>query len=115
MSNPEKPGRNPEIKDEHKGFIEEGIMRGHQAALEKGLKVGQLVYHPSDDCIYKLKSIENNIATVWIPAGTANNAEDIVKQFPYAELIDPKAAYKGSIEAKLETLDPPTTDPTKFH
>jgi hypothetical protein len=104
MSNPEKPKNNSIFSEEQKTeFIEKGFERAQQDAREKELKVGQLVCHPSDDCVYELKSVENGVATVWIPAGAAGNAEDIIKQFPYAELIDPKVAYRESKKAATES------------
>ena len=102
MSNPEKP----KLEKGTEEYFQEGLKRGHEAAKAEGLEIGELVYHPSDDCVYELKSVANGIATVWIPAGTANNSEAIIKQFPYTELLDPKAAYRGAMEAKAEDTFP---------
>ena len=113
MSNPEKPSNKPELEKGDEEYFKEGLKRGHEAAQTEGLEIGQLVYHPSDDRVYELKSVENGIAIVWIPAGIANNPEDIIKEFPYAELIDPKAAYRGAMEAKVEDTFPSILKPKK--
>jgi len=92
----EKP---PEKNDQ---FVQEGLMEGLRVARTEGLKVGDLVYHPSDDCVYMLKSIEGEVATVCIPVGSIGNESEIVKEFPYSELINPKAALHGAVEAKIK-------------
>lgn len=83
-------------------LAQEGMMEGLRVARTEGLNVGDLVYHPSDDCVYMLKSVEGDTAKVCIPAGSIGNEEEIVKEFPYSELINPKAALHGAIEAKIK-------------
>jgi hypothetical protein len=74
--------------------IKDSTLKGFEEALritqEKGLEIGQQVYHPSDDCVYQLFEINDGIATIGIPDG-------IKKQFPANELIDPKIAYSKTM------------------
>ena len=109
----EKPPKHDEL------HIQEGMMEGLRVARTEGLKVGDLVYHPSDDCVYMLKSIEGDIATVCLPAGTVGNDSEIIKEFPYKELINPKAALHGALEAKfkpaIEEALPFVKDPNEIN
>ena len=109
----EKPPKDDE------SHIQEGMMEGLRVAHNEGLKVGDLVYHPSDDCVYMLKSVNRDIATVCLPAGTAGNDSEIIKEFPYKELINPRAAARGALEAKfkptIEEALPSIKDPNQIN
>lgn len=106
-------------KKDHELYIQEGIMEGLRVARTEGLKVGDLVYHPSDDCVYMLKSVEGDTATVCLPAGTIGNNSEITKKFPYKELINPKAALHGALKAKfkpkIEKAFPSTKNPNEIN
>ncbi len=91
----EKPPNNNHL-------VQEGMMEGLRVARTEGLKVGDLVYHPSEDRVYMLKSVDGDTAIVHIPAGSIGNETEIVKEFPYSELINQKAALRGAIEAKIK-------------
>ncbi len=105
----EKP---PKDNDSH---IQEGMMEGLRVARTEGLNVGDLVYHPSDDCVYMLKSIDGNFATVSLPAGSVDNEFEITKKFLYEELINPKAAFHEAVDAKMRKTLAIKEDPNKIN
>lgn len=86
-----------EVSSEEKEEIYQiGIKRAQEIGKKEGLKIGQVVVHPSEDMAYELKKIIGGMALVWLPG-----QEETIKEFPLDELFDPNVARE---EAFQETV-----------
>jgi len=72
-----------------------------QQIARVGLKIGQVVAHPSDRFAYELRSIHGNTAIVGYNAEESPNGLPVEKKFPLNELFCPNVAED---EAKKLTV-----------
>lgn len=75
------------------------IKKAQEIAREEGLRIGQLVAHPSVDAMYELKEVDGNTAKVCAP-----NKEDTIREFPLDELFDPKRVMEIGRDASLHEI-----------
>lgn len=82
--------------------IREAVTQAQQFALKKPLRIGALVAHPNELVGFELRSVdEKGIATVGCPDPVTR--QDVIKQFPLAELFDPNVA--GDIAKGITVSD----------
>lgn len=88
----------------NKSFIEQGVKKAVAHARESGLKLGQIVAHPSDNLTYELIRVNGNTAVIGLTAKQSPTGEAIEKTFPLNELFDPNDAFRFALDAKSETI-----------
>lgn len=71
-------------------------------AQVNGLKVGQVVAHPSDPLAYDLIRIEGDMAVVGIPKENSHTGKAVEKNFPLNELFVLKDALDFALTAQDE-------------
>ena len=75
-----------------KECYEESIIEAQKSAERNGLAIGSIVAHPDDEFTYVLSEIRGKTAVVKIPAEFSETGKEIIKEFPFRELIDPRRA-----------------------
>ena len=82
-------------------LIQKGVARAQEIARANGLKIGDVVAHPSDKMTYELFSIDGDVANVSISAEASETGEEVKNQFPLNELFDPNVALNEAFKAKF--------------
>ncbi|MCC7004418.1 hypothetical protein IT397_00660 [Candidatus Nomurabacteria bacterium] len=90
--------------DKWEKLVWEGVRRAQKIARETGLKVGQVVAHPSFEYTCYLTKKNGNVATLELPATKSPTGKKIEKEFPLDECFDPNVANDQAHAARDEKI-----------